>query len=409
MRHLPAFLLALGAAFPAFADTTAGDLGPRVCATIAARVDAIPGDGPAFLSSYDPAEGGNPDPVPPGTAFTYDNALAAIALLGCDKRAQAERIGGALVLATTSDRSGDAGRVRNAYRAGPQTERPIPPMGWWDAKAGVWFEDAYQVGSATGNVAWAALALSALHHDTGKPEYLTAATRAAEWAAGNTRDPAGPGGFNGGLQGFDTNPQRLTWKSTEHNTDLWAVFSRLDRAGVAGPWRERAGEARRFLDAMWAAGGDHFVIGTTPDGVTINRATAALDTQLWPLMPEGAPEAWRSGIRFAERTMSVGDGFDFNDDRDGLWLEGTAQAASAYRIVGRKADADRLFATITANVSSGGYVYATPNARLTTGLGVGPDSAEADFFYFHIPHLGATAWAALATTGMNPFSGKRGP
>lgn len=408
MRSLSVFLGVVALLFPPIA-LAAPDLSGRLCATLSSRVDEIPGDGPVFLSSYDPAEGGNPDPVPPGTAFTYDDALAAIALLACDKRTEAERIGAALVLATTDDRSGDKGRVRNAYRAGRQTERPIPPMGWWDGKAGVWFEDAYQVGSATGNVAWAALALLNLARDTGGDEYPRAAARAGEWAAANTADPRGPGGHNGGLQGFDRSPQRLTWKSTEHNTDLWAVFGWLDRVGAPGPWKARAAEAKRFLDAMWSAGGDHFAIGTTPDGVTINRASAALDTQLWPLMTAGAPEAWRSSLRFAETTMSVPGGFDFNDDRDGLWLEGTAQAALAYRLVGRGGETERLLDTIAANLSPGGYVYATPAARLTTGLGVGPDSAEADFFYFHIPHLGATAWAALAATGRNPFTGERTP
>ena len=53
-----------------------------------------------------------------------------------------------------------------------------------------------------------------------------------------------------------------------------------------------------------------------------------------------------------------------------------------------------------------GLYYATPSARISTGLAIGPDSPGADFFYYHWPHLGATAWIALAATGFNPFTGK---
>jgi hypothetical protein len=36
-----------------------------------------------------------------------------------------------------------------------------------------------------------------------------------------------------------------------------------------------------------------------------------------------------------------------------------------------------------------------------------PTSTTDDFFYFRLPHLGATAWAAIAATGWNPFTGTR--
>lgn len=35
------------------------------------------------------------------------------------------------------------------------------------------------------------------------------------------------------------------------------------------------------------------------------------------------------------------------------------------------------------------------------------DSVTNDFFYYHLPHLGATAWAAIAATGVNPFTGSQ--
>ena len=58
------------------------------------------------------------------------------------------------------------------------------------------------------------------------------------------------------------------------------------------------------------------------------------------------------------------------------------------------------------DVSPGGYLWATRQPRITTGLALGPDSATDDFHYYR-PHLGATAWAALAALGWNPFTGRR--
>lgn len=280
-------------------------------------------------------------------------------------------------------------------------------MGWWDAATGRWLEDAYQVGSATGNVAWGALALLTVAEAAGDGRFRDGAALLARWVLAQARDPRGPGGFTGGLHGFDD--ARLTWRSTEHNADLAAVFTWLARTDGTGPWRAAAAEARGFLDAMWAAGGGHFPIGTAPDGVTVNHAGSGLDAQLWPLLLEDAPGSWRQALDHAERAHGVDGGFDFNDDRDGLWIEGTAQAALAYRAVGRAEAADRLLTEIAGEASPGGYVWATRRARITTGLAIGPDSTTDDFHYYRRPHLGATAWLALAAIGWNPFTGRRLP
>lgn len=381
-------------------------LAARTCATLAGRVDEIPGTGPVFLRSYDNAFAAGPttEPALATAAFTYDNALAAIALNACGKRPQALRIGEALLDATNLDRAGRQGRLRNTYRAGAQKQRPIPPMGWWDVVENRWLEDPYQIGTATGNVAWAALALVTLGEATGETRFNKGAAELARWVVDKTRDPRGPGGFNGGVQGFDDAPRPLTWKSTEHNTDLVALFERLGKE-----WTEPAKAARGFLDAAWAAGDGHFPVGTAPDGVTISHATSGLDAQLWPLLLRDPPEAWASALAYAERAHGVEGGFDFNDDRDGMWVEGTAQAALTYRALGRRADADRLFGELLTEISPGGFLWATRPAVLTTGLAIGPDSKTDDFHYYRRPHLGATAWAALAALGANPFTGKRVP
>lgn len=407
-------LIAAGmvAASPVMAETPSGvarDVAPTVCAAMAARVDEVPGSGPVFLRSYDSSFGQGPtsEPALGNAAFTYDNALAAIALTACGRRAQALRIGEALLSAANLDRAGTKGRLRNTYRAGAQNQRPIPPMGWWDVVENRWLEDSYQVGTATGNVAWAALALLTLNDVTGEVRFRDGAAALADWAMEHTHDRRGPGGFTGGVHGFDDVPQPLTWKSTEHNTDLAAMFDWLDRSGAPGNRRGQAKAARAFLDAVWDDASGHFFIGTAPEGVTVDRAISSLDAQLWPLLLRDAPERWRRSLAHVEQTHGVDGGFDFNDDRDGLWVEGTAQASLAFRAVGRTGDADRLLAEVAKEISPGGYVWATRQPSISTGLAIGPASTIDDFRYYRRPHLGATAWVALAALGWNPFTGRR--
>ncbi|HEY4162460.1 MAG TPA: hypothetical protein VGM59_05305 [Dongiaceae bacterium] len=390
------------------AASIAGDVADRACQALRARIDAIGGAGPLFLRSYDGPDGLRPDPEPAlGGAFTYDNALAAIALHACGDDARARRIADALLEAAENDRSGVRGRLRNAYRPGLVKEHPIPPMGWWSDQDQHWAEDPYEVSSATGNMAWAALALLTLAEATHDQRYVLGAAEIAKWSIDAAYAMQPLQGFTGGIYGYDDKPVPLTWKSTEHNIDMTAVLDWLARADSKKSWQSYARAARAFVAAQWDPSGGHFWIGTTLDGKTPNRKNQGLDAELWPLLLENPPETWKASLAFVERSFAVKGGFDFNDDRDGIWLEGTAQAALVYRLLGRNNDADRLFSTIAAQFSPGGMVWATDVRRLTTGLALSPTSTRDDFYYYRLPHLGATAWAALAATGWDPFTGRK--
>lgn len=366
----------------------------RACNAIAGRVGEASGP-PVFLASYPDAQRDGEAAL--GTAaFTYDNALAVIALIACHKLPQAERIGAAL-----RDAALAGPRLRNAYRAGP-VKGQVLPNGWWDAKSNRWLEDPQQFGTATGNVAWAGLALLALHAATGEPRWRDAAEHLAQWIATNTASPHGTPGFTGGIHGFDDHPETLAWQSTEHNIDATALFTWLARDSTTGPWRSSARSARAFVASQWDAGTQHFLVGTLPGGGE-NTGVSALDVQLWALLLPAAAPAWKQDMHYVEAHYNVPGGFDFNTDRDGLWVEGTAQAALVYRTLGDTARADALLTTINGQFAPDGYLYATREARITTGLALSPSSPDADFYYYHQPHLGATAWAALAALDWNPF------
>lgn len=360
-----------------------------------------------FIRSYEPAS--DETALPAGlatTAFVYDNALAAIALVACGDVAAARPIGNALSRAAASDRTFADGRIRNAYRAGPFGEgAPLLP-GWWDDRARLWAEDAAQDGTSTGNVAWAALALLTLHQATGDAAYLTSAERLIDWVINTTACDAD--GFCGGVHGYDPQQVKLKWMSTEHNVDVCAAARWLFRLTGAERYDAAAKRARRLLDRAFR--GDHFLIGTRPDGSLAEDGALVLDVQLWPWMAlPDAPPAWRTALRFAETHLAVDGGFDFNGDRDGVWVEGTAQAAMAYRLNGDAAAADRLLRGLAADRTPSGLLNATRGPQLTTGLSIDPTGTTPDFFYYRRPHLGATAWAALAEAGFNPFTGAKIP
>jgi hypothetical protein len=361
-----------------------------------------------FIRSYEP--GADEAGLPLGlatTAFTYDNALAVIALVACGDVQDARPIGNALVSATLHDRTFGDGRTRNAYRAGAVGEgAPLLP-GWWDERNKLWAEDPAQDGTSTGNVAWAALALLTLHQATQDSQYLTSARRLVDWVIANA---ACADGFCGGFHGYDPQQVRLSWMSTEHNVDMWAAARWLFRLTHEQRYDEAAMRARRLLDRSFR--GDHFLLGTKPDGSLSDGGLLALDVQLWPWMAAGdAPAEWRRALGFAEKHLSVDGGFDFNGDRDGVWVEGTAQAAMAYRMAGDAATHARLLAGLKADRTESGLLNATRVPRVTTGLSIDPTGASTtpDFFYYKRPHLGATAWAVLAETGWNPFTGEKVP
>ena len=368
--------------------------------------------GPLFLNSYRPADTrqGEPpfEPALAGAAFTYDNALAGIALLACGEQASARRIGDAVVRAVEHDQNVSDGRVRNAYRAGPVTEEKPALPGRWDAGRKQWIADAYQVSTATGNVAWAALLLLNLYQAEPSPAYLATARKLLAWTEQNTRARNAPDGYNGGRYGWDNAQRAQTWKSTEHNLDIAVAAAWAARAGGQqnGPERQQARTALDFVGRMWNPSEQRFHIGTKEDGATLATEGSGLDAQLWPLLaaPEGSC-TWARGLDWVEKNHRFGEGYGFSRSPDGIWTEGSAQAAAT--LVARKGAApEALWKLLASQRADNGLYYATPSPRISTGLSIGPDSPDADFYYYHWPHLGATAWIALAATGFNPFTGK---
>ncbi|MCW8309100.1 hypothetical protein AruPA_18875 [Acidiphilium sp. PA] len=372
-----------------------GSFADRLVGAMCRQLDALP-PGAALLASY-------PDlvanaafarfaPANDQAAYTYDNALAGLALLAGGHALHAARIADAFVLAQAHDPNYSDGRLRNAYRAGP-VAIPVALPGWWDGAANHWAEDPYQVGSETGPIAWAILLWTALR-DAGvnSDRYDEAAGKAADWIVVNCRAARG---FSGGVFGFPPQQDRLSWVSTEQNTDCAVAFGRLRRRGAAA-------HAAGFVRAMRDPARGLFDAGLTPAGG--RNALIAADANLWPylaglgdagviapvLATLGWPRAHPAGIGFSAASQ-------------GIWTEGTAFAALALRRAGEAVRAGRFLATVRAEAAPDGAMFTTPAEQLATGLRVGPGADAAIFNYYRVPALAPAAWAALAMLGVNPL------
>lgn len=326
-------------------------------------------------------------------SYTYDDDVMLIALLARgtpDDVARARVLGDSLVYVQTHDPLAD-GRVRASYHAHHFTKPDGSP-------------DIAGAASDTGNLAWTGLALAQLYRTTGAQGYLTAALSVATFVQANMDDSRGAGGYTGGFTG---DQKKIQYKSTEHNIDLYALFTMLAQLTGDTSWTAHAQHALTFVRAMWNAQPAFFYIGTGNDGVTINKGDPTPeDVQTWSYLSTGLAR-YQSSVDWAVVNLSATSG-DFQglsfavSDRSGVWFEGTAHAAAALEARNLTGDA-QIAAQFLTDIEIG--QAQAPNAN-----GKGIDAASKDGLntgegdqYFASLHIGATAWYCLAKQSANPF------
>jgi hypothetical protein len=380
-------------------------------------------DEPRFLVSYESTSNTDFDKVQRNAAHVYDNALALLAFLAVGDQRRAGLIADAFIVVQQHDRAYTPGTpfygaVRNVYQGGDllafpgwppdKTSRTARMSGWYDTRRQKWLEDSYNVSFRTGNVAWVMLALIGYHEATikaGNAKYLKAAEEMGEWVERHCYDAGDTGGYTLGFDGWEPNPLPRREKATEHNIDLYAAFMRLYKLTNDEVWLKRANHAKQFVAAMWDETEGKFWTGTDGHGAK-NKAVIPVDVQAWALLAlRGEEKKYERALNYAEHNLSVGDGFDFNQDRDGIWYEGTAHMAVAYLHAGRTADSKKRLRVIKDSQLPSGALPAASKDGLTTGFDLEKvDGEEAKpWLYYKRPHVGATAWLVFAETGVNPF------
>ncbi|MFJ8636074.1 Tat pathway signal sequence domain protein [Streptomyces sp. NPDC093568] len=432
--------VALGGAGTAYAAPGRSSAPHRAHTFLAAAMDAYPDHGPTRLAqSYTDQAGLF------STAFTYDNALAILALLAARTAGGRERavvLGDALLYAQAHDPGYDDGRLRQAYNVGPYTfyDGSRQPDGFVRADGAVNVGTQFGfTGTAVGDMAWAGIALTALARRTGERRFLRGAVRIGEWIERNGRTDEPLGGYKFGVDGGN---QRLPFTSTEHNTDLVCLFGRLARLTRDGVWTQRRVRARDFVLRMWEADGGFFYTGTN-DGVTVNKSPIPEDTQTWTHLALDSRAHARSldwaarelavldhagrrnstvpagqsyeGVTFSSASLLANEDAPIADsqpkpDRNGVWFEGTAHLALALRERGGRADearARRLMDSLERAQERLGGGQTVGGRALPEGVGVVSASSPLDtgfgFGYYPYRHVGATAWYLMAAARHNPL------
>lgn len=374
-----------------------------------------------LLCSYETIPSENDfDKVMKNVAFTYDNAVAMLALMArgtAEDWQRARLLADAFVYAQQNDRYYTDGRLRNAYMCGDLIDHAVVETfgkaklpGWWDEQAQKWFEDAFQVGSHTGNMAWVMLALLTYYEAKGGEEYLNAALSLGEWIVKETKDPESPFGYTAGYERWEPNPTKLTYKSTEHNIDVYTAFLKACNITGDNVWKERAIHALLFLHTMWDDSEGHFWIGTLDDGKTpwTHPDAQPMDVNSWGLMALDNAQKHGRGITWVENNTAVEtlgfSGFDFNPDKDGIWWEGTGQMVIVYQILGDEQKAELYLNQLRdvqmngENSNGKGIIAATPDG-ITTGLYIGDNP----WLYYSRLHVAATSWYLFAERRFNPL------
>lgn len=380
-----------------------------------------------FLVSYETLPFIDPDRSLKNVCFIYDNALTLLAFLARETDEDLRRakiLADAFVETQKHDRYYNDGRLRNAYMSGDLIdhitgEARLP--GWWDNDKEMWYEVQFQISTQVGNLAWTMIALLNYYNyyvnegdDKGNKKdeynkYLEAAITLGEWIEKHTRDSRCDGGYTGGYDGWEPNPKKITWKATEHNIDVYVAFMLLYEITGEIKWKDRSLYAKNFVDAMWDKTEKHFWTGTLDDGCTINKEVnkkgipnIPVDIQAWALM---AFNKYTDALIWAEHNCYTEadefKGFDFNNDNDGVWFEGTAQMAVAYQI-NNEGDKSNFYveelqkAQASAQNTNGKGIVAASHDGVGTGF---------DWEYFSRLHVGATTWYIFAEMKYNPYWG----
>lgn len=370
------------------------------------------------------------DPFPPDAysmmaAHTYDNALALLAFLSTGDSADAARaklLADSLVWAQKHDEFND-GRIRNVYY--PDNLATGTTFGN-NGNTARHNYDKYGNGAGPGNMGWAMIALLNYFQKFGGDKYKTSAIAMGKYIYRNCYDTRGAGGYTAGYNGWPpSNAEVLTYKSTEHNIDIYVAFMKLFEVTGNSEWKRRAMHAKAFAASMWDNSNAYFITGTKGDGVSDNTDNFPVDVMPWGYLAMGEAGKYGRGLASALTRHYVSEtqdghtfeGVDFNTDKDGVWWEGTAHMVTGwwplyyFSFGATQANAyanaikyrnELREAQMYAPRNNGKGIVASVHDELTTGFEL---PTGGPWYYYNRLHIGATAWFIFSEQKWNPYWG----
>ena len=355
--------------------------------------EGIDDDTPVLMRSYDTAK-----VELENSAYVYDNALCAIVFMKEGYKKEAQQILDAFSYAAKKDRW-KAGVLRNAYAAGDiRYNGSVKLPGWYDGK---WIEDQTQVGSYTGNVSYAALAM--LHYDDmyDTDKYLDTVIIIMDQVI-DEYSGEGPG-FLGGFEGWpEDNPKAmLKYRSTEHNLDAYTVFSKLYRITGDKKYLDASESAFDFVKSMYDENLDLFYMGTDDKG-DLNKSVIVLDAQVWGAL--SLQEKFKDYERSLELvdSMKLEDGgypFCQENRNGGYWCEGTAFTALMFSLRNDMKKFKGAMDPLSDIQYDSGLLPSASVDNLYTGIII----STGDWEYNRDPHVASTSWLVLSYDGFNPY------
>ena len=232
-----------------------------------------------------------------------------------------------------------------------------------------------------GPVAWTVMAAGYYKKVTGSTEFDAMAKKALNWCLTCSNS-------DGSLY---TKSSEGKYTSTEENQDAYAALK-------AFGYNTQAAKVLNYLKTkVWKSSENRWLVG--PDDTT-----AFLDVNPWGVQSLGSqgPVNYLKALDYNMNKMRLKktlnsitvDGFDFNGDKDDVWLEGTAQMAAAFYTAGRATDGDYFVNEIIKfQKSNGGITYSMAGG--STGDGWNMPKTEA---------LSSTGWFIIAVNKINPFA-----
>ena len=340
------------------------------------------------------------------SAYTYDNALAAMAFISEGRTSDAEELLDAFVYVVDHDRY-QPGRIRKAYAAdtvyyyndGDSVKLP----GWWDYSASLWREDPTQVGSNVGDTSYAALALLQYDRVYNTDKYLPTAKKLMDWVINDCKKSGD--GFIAGYEGWPENggAKTLNYKVLEHNLDAFSSFSRLYEVTGEEKYKSAADSALRFIKSMYNSEKGYFFTGTLDDGVTVNKSVLPLDAQVWNAMALKEEFEPYTAALDTVRSLKTPEGaypFCKENKNGGFWCEGSAFTALMYKERGEYDEySDTMDALCAVQLENGLFPAATVD-NLSTGIIL---SNGDPWEYNQDPHIAPTAWFVMAVNSFDPY------
>jgi hypothetical protein len=263
----------------------------------------------------------------------------------------------------------------------------------------------------SGAIAWVLMATNRFEEQFGDSlTFRGMANETAKWLC-NQLEPA-RGEIQAIRGGINADDQQLTFKSVEHNLDVYAALAYFGYLTHDSSYTGVAQHIRRWLEtAGWDESAGHFLRGE-------NDRVATMDVNPWGILALGTT-AWKGydltrGLNWAlancrtthawegrwdphRNLLGSVDGFDFNDDKDVVWTEGTESMALALQLAGRDSLANYFHAEMTKLIpaaNDGGLPYATNEGTIAA------DDPSRSTTY---PSVAGTAWFIFKELGYNPF------